>query len=39
MFLFLETPILIKEQKVLRFKVKVDIVVILQQFFGQRIFS
>jgi len=38
-FFFLETPFLIKEQKVLRFKVKVDIIVLLQQFFSQRIFS
>ncbi len=38
-FFFWETPFLIKEQKVLRFKVKVDIVVSFQQFFGQRIFS
>jgi hypothetical protein len=36
---FLETPFLIKEQNFLRFKVKVDIIVPLQQFFGQRIFS
>lgn len=31
MMFFLETPFLIKEQKVLKFKVKVDIIVPLQK--------